>query len=102
FVTRENVCRGITFRMAHMEAFSRRVGEHIENVVFRQLVRRGLAMTLSEGVAAGHRFIRIPGAKSLFALPMALPFGLDQMKRILSACHKRGNIAESDGRNNVG
>jgi hypothetical protein len=28
---------------------------------------------------------------------LALPFGLNQMKRILSAsgCHKRGNIAES-------
>ena len=54
-----------------MKTFSRRVGEHVEDVVFRQFARRGLPMALSERMARRHRFIRIPCAKSLFALPMA-------------------------------
>src|SRR5262245_25898366 len=45
-------------------------------------------------------FSRIPGAKSTFLVPMLLPFGLDQVKRILfaSRCHKarqyRGNMRQ--------
>ena len=85
-----------------MKSGPRRVGEHVQNVVFQQFAWLRLAMPLSKWMAAWHHFIRIPCAKSLLALPMTLPFGLDQMKRILSACHKRRNIAKSDAGNNRG
>src|SRR6476659_10059537 len=42
-------------------------------------------MALGEGVRRGDGFAGIPGAKSLLAIPLGLPFGLDEMKRILPA-----------------
>src|SRR6266850_5891147 len=102
FVTGENIRRRITLWMSDMQSGAGRVGEHIENVVFWQFAGWRLAVALSKRMVGWDRFIRVPGAKSLLALPMTLPFGLDQMKRILSACHKRGNIAKSNAGNNRG
>src|SRR6267142_6517009 len=102
FVPREYIRRRVALRMPNMKSGPRRVGEHVEDVVFWEFARGRLAVALSKWMTDWHHFIRVPGAKSLLALPMALPFGLDQMKRILSACHKRGNIAKSNAGNNRG
>jgi hypothetical protein len=66
------------------------------------LVRPGLWVALRKAVVGGHRLARIPRAKRLVLVPLVLPLGLNQVKRILPAseCHKRGIIAESRGTDN--
>ena len=96
-VTGQNVRGGVAFRMPDVQPRAGRVGEHVEDVELGQLLRLGLAVALGEGMACGRHFARVPGAKSLLLVPLALPFGFDQVERILSAsgCHKPETIAES-------
>jgi hypothetical protein len=53
-------------------------------------------MAQAKGMALRHGIPGIKGAEGLVLIPMLLPFGLDEMKRILSAsgCHKPQTIAE--------
>src|SRR5258707_439231 len=71
--------------MPHMEARARRVGEHVEDVELGQSFGRRLAVPYSERMSRGRHFAWIPGAKRLLLVPVALPLGFDQMKRILPA-----------------
>ena len=89
FVAGEDVGGGVALRMADMQAGARRVGEHVEDVELGELLRAGRGVALGERMAGGHGFAGVPGAKSLLLVPVALPLGFDQMKRILSAsgCH---------------
>jgi hypothetical protein len=95
FVARENIRGGVTLRMADVQARAGRIRKHVENVKFGRQLRGGhLAGKL---VAPGKRvpvrkdFARIKRAKGLLFVPKLLPFGLDQMKRILSATARHRN-----------
>jgi hypothetical protein len=44
-----------------------------------------LRMALRKWVRGGNALLRIPRPKSVLLVPVALPFGFDQVKRILSA-----------------
>jgi len=39
-ITGDNVAGGITFGMAHVKSLSRRIGEHIEYIIFGPLFKR--------------------------------------------------------------
>ena len=56
-------------------------------------------MSLSEGVAWRDDLAGVPSAKSLLLFPMALPFGFNQVERVLSAscCHGRGILRKERG-----
>ena len=87
--------------MADVQAGAGWIREHVENVGFRDLLRFEVFVPLCEWMLGIDFLAGIPGAKCLLRLPMLLPFGFDQMKRILSAsCHKPGNIAKMKGTNN--
>ena len=94
--------------MADVQTRAARVGEHVEDVILgRQLGGgRGLALQLMphrEGMALRQLFAGVPGAKGLLPVPGGLPFGLDQVKRILSAadCHRFAILGECGSRGNV-
>src|ERR1035437_9646461 len=93
----EDVRGGIAFRVTDMQPRARRVREHVEDIELGPLVRFGLRVALRKAMIGGHRFARIPCPKCLVLIPMVLPLGFNQVKRILPAseCHKRRNIAES-------
>src|SRR5215471_19048600 len=102
FITRENIGGSITLGMPDVQSCTGRIREHIEDIEFFDGFRVDLAMAAGERVIAGHPLSGIPGAKSLPAIPIALPLGFNHMKWILSpGCgHKSGNIAESNGPDN--
>ena len=61
-------------------------------------------MADAEGMVRGHGLAGIEGAKRLLLLPSLLPFGFDQMKRILSATarHRAGDSTRKSGGLNRG
>jgi hypothetical protein len=61
-------------------------------------------MAPGKRVPVRERFARIEGAKGLLFVPKLLPFGLDQMKRILSAAARHGSwiLLEVKRRSNRG
>ena len=96
-VAGEDVRGRVTLRMPHVQPRARRVGKHVEDVKLRRqrsggggLPRDGVArpewMPLRHGVAG------VEGAESLLRVPRALPLGLNQIKRILSATRHRAGI----------
>ena len=93
----QNIGGGVAFGVAHMQPRPRRIGEHIKDIKLGELLRPRRCMALSKGMAGRHAFPRVPRAEGRALIPLALPFGLNQMKRILpsSGCHKPGNIAEN-------
>ena len=107
-VARQNIRGGVTFRMADVQARAAGIGEHVEDVKLGRQLRRGhFAGKLwrwANGCAARDFLARIEGAKSLLLVPNLLPFGLDQMKRILSAAarHRTSILPETESRGNRG
>src|ERR1035441_9797591 len=98
----ENVRGGVAFGVADVQSRARRVGEHVEDVELGHLFRSGVAVAFCKAMVGGHSLAGIPRAKRLLLVPLVLPLGLDQMKRILPAseCHKRGIIAENRSTDN--
>ena len=88
-VAGEDVGGGVAFRVANVEARAGWVGEHVEDVKLRRGLAAGhhgfRAVSLSERMTFGNHFAGVPGAKSLLVVPVLLPFGFDQVKRILPA-----------------
>ena len=102
-VTREDVRGGVAFRMADVQARAGRVGEHVEDVVFRRELRCSClfpfqTVALREGMIAWQRFAGIKCAKRLTFVPDFLPLRFDQMKRILPATARhRGELLGKAG-----
>src|SRR5271166_3103027 len=95
-VAGQHVGGGVALGMAHMKANTGRVGKHVENVEFWQVLGRSIWVATREGMIGRNGFPRIPRAKSLLRLPMALPLGFDQMIRILPAsrCHNPASVSK--------
>jgi hypothetical protein len=95
--------------MADVQPRAGGVGKHVENVKFRRQFGSGGFLS-SQPVALGKRvsgrdgFPRVESAKSLLLIPELLPFGLNQMKRILSAAagHRRMILRKAARRGNGG
>src|SRR5579883_1989237 len=88
--------------MADVQPCARRVREHVQDIELRYGFGRDVGMTLGEWVGRRDFLTRVPRPERLLAIPMRLPFGLNQMKRILTAsCHKPANIGENRPGNNA-
>ena len=68
-VARNDICRGVAFRMPDVQTRAARVGEHVEDVVFR------LGWVKA-------RFARIGCAKSPVFLPDGLPFRFEDVEGV--------------------
>jgi hypothetical protein len=88
-VAGEDVGSGVTFRMADMQAGAGRIRKHVQEIIFGRQLTGGdsaaQAVTLREGMFRGHRLARVPGAKGSLGVPKVLPFGFDEMERVLSS-----------------
>ncbi len=98
----DDVGRGVTLGMTDVQTGPGRVGEHVERVELGRELAVGVPR--GEGVLGGDFLAGVPGAKGLLLVPEALPFGLDDMKGILSASdrHKRGIMQKGDARGKGG
>ena len=102
-VAGEDIRGGVAFRMTDMESGAGRIGEHVEDVELGRQVERGggfvlQSMALAKWMSRGDAFTGRPGPESGLDVPLLLPFGLDQMKRVLPARarHKGGLCARAE------
>ncbi|MFZ1071835.1 MAG: hypothetical protein WAO21_00220 [Verrucomicrobiia bacterium] len=97
-VAGEDVGGGVAFRVADVQTRAARIWKHVKDVKFGRQLRRGhfsgKLMALGKRVPVRQDVARIKRAKGLLFVPKLLPFGLDQMKRILPAAarHRTGNL----------
>src|SRR5262245_58850217 len=102
-VTREDIGSRVTFRMSDVQPCTRRVGEHVEDVILGQVLRLNLTVALGERMVVWDDVSGVPRAERVLFIPVTLPPGFDQIERILLAsdCHKRGNISQTSRSDNV-
>ena len=100
---REDVGGGVALGVADVEAGAGGIREHVEDVELPRGLAAGdllgaqriRAVTLGKRVASRQLVARVPGAEGLLAFPELLPFGLDEMKRILPARHRGREFQET-------
>ncbi len=88
----EDIGGGVALGMADMEAGPGGVGEHVEDVELGGEGGGGSGLAaetvaLGEGMVRGDHLSGIERAKGLFAFPVLLPTGFDQVKWKLPTCH---------------
>ena len=90
-VSGQNIGGGIALWMADVQSRAGRVGEHVQDIIFRRQLRcgnlAGNVVALRKRMTGRNFFIGIKSTKTLLLFPKLLPLRLNQMKRILSA-HK--------------
>ena len=83
-IARRNIRGGVAFRMPHVQPRAGGVWKHIEDVIFLDRLGRHIAMAHGKGMLRRRGVAGVKGTKCLLRLPVLLPAGLDQVKRILS------------------
>src|SRR5688572_10029789 len=98
----EDVGGGVTLRMPDVQARAAGIRKHVQNVKLGgQLVGSrllsGAPVPQTERMSLRDDIAGIERAKCLLFVPNLLPFGFNQMKRVLSAtaCHRARDDAES-------
>jgi hypothetical protein len=83
--TGEDVGRGVALRVSHVEACTRGVGEHVQDVALGKRID-GPARVAERKRVAGRRLLAgVPGSESLALIPALLPLWFDEVKWVLSA-----------------
>ena len=84
-VAGEDIGGGVAFRVADMQPRARRVREHVEDVIFRDVAGVRVRVTLVERMVGWDFLAGVPRPERLTVMPRCLPLRLENLERILSA-----------------
>jgi hypothetical protein len=97
-VAGEDVGGGVALGMADVEAGTGGIGEHVEQVILREVGALFIGVALAGGVGGRNGFARVPGAEGLVFKPEFLELRLNQVEGVLPADTRHKTNCDCGGR----